>query len=156
MGWWKSFSRNVGKFGQLSLAHQFVLVQAIVLLPLIALGLRLWGFQAICRLLERSLPQTAFQPADRQGRNWQGCSGTITRLVQAAAKHGIWRANCLQRSLLLWWLLRRRGIAAELRIGVSRRTQRLEAHAWVEYEGIVLGDRPDIQQTFTPFTNPIR
>jgi len=150
MGWLKSSRTNWRKFWALSPVNRGVLLQAIVLFPCIALGLRLLSFKALCNLLERSLPAVA------ASSTWQRRAETIARLVQAAATHGVWRTNCLQRSLLLWWLLRRRGIAAELRIGVSRQTDHFEAHAWVECEGVVLGDRPDIHQTFAPFSEPIR
>ena len=41
---------------------------------------------------------------------------------------------------MLWWLLRRRGIAAELRIGARKEFERFEAHAWVEVDSAVLND----------------
>jgi Transglutaminase-like superfamily len=56
------------------------------------------------------------------------------RMVRAAARHGIGRPTCLEESLALWWLLGRRGIAAELRIGVRKTGEKFEAHAWVEHE----------------------
>jgi transglutaminase superfamily protein len=51
-------------------------------------------------------------------------------------------ATCLRRSLVLYALLRRRSAPAALRFGVrripERQRQRLEAHAWVECEGMDL------------------
>lgn len=41
---------------------------------------------------------------------------------------------------MLWYLLRRQGIAAELQIG-TRFEGEFQAHAWVEYQGDVVGDR---------------
>jgi hypothetical protein len=52
-------------------------------------------------------------------------------LVSVAARHGFYRATCLRQSLLIWWLLRRRGIDSELRIGVSNRDGQISAHAWI-------------------------
>lgn len=43
------------------------------------------------------------------------------------------RAVCLEQSLALFVLLRRRGVPAELRIGVQARP--FHAHAWVELDG---------------------
>ncbi len=73
-------------------------------------------------------------------------------MVQIAARRGLYRANCLQQSLCLWWILQRQGISTDLRIGV-RKGEQLDAHAWVEYRGTVLNDRPDIAQEFSPFTD---
>ncbi|MCS6812489.1 MAG: lasso peptide biosynthesis B2 protein [Cyanobacteria bacterium] len=149
MAWWKLFQHNWHTFWRLSPSYRWVFGQAIVLLPCIALGLHLLGFTLVKNLLARSSSQQQPRSA-RQGQVY-----TIARLVQAATTHGFWKANCLQRSLVLWWLLRRRGIMADLRIGVARDARQLTAHAWVEHDGVVVGDRPDIHQSFSPFDHPI-
>ena len=59
-------------------------------------------------------------------------------MVRAAAHHGLAHPNCLEESLVLWYLLQRTGIDAALRIGVRRHQGNFEAHAWVEYEGTPL------------------
>ncbi len=49
---------------------------------------------------------------------------------------GPWQRTCLKRALVLYYLLRRAGHAAELHIGVRRgQRQPLEAHAWLERDG---------------------
>lgn len=73
------------------------------------------------------------------------------RLVNLAARYAPVRANCLTRSLLLSWMLRRRGVACELRIGVRLVQGMFSAHAWVEVEGLPVNDRPDIATEFAPF-----
>lgn len=49
------------------------------------------------------------------------------------------RALCLEQSLALFVLLRRRGIDALLRIGVQ--TIPFSAHAWVEVDGVAVNER---------------
>ena len=44
----------------------------------------------------------------------------IARIAHAAADWNPFRANCLARSLVLCRLLRSRGLAADLRVGVSK------------------------------------
>lgn len=80
--------------------------------------------------------------------------------VEVAARRGPWPANCLQRSLVLWFLLRRRGLPAELRIGVRRTPDTgtggpLLFHAWVEQDGVVLNDAPDMRERFATFDRAI-
>ena len=77
------------------------------------------------------------------------------RLVQAAARYGLFRPTCLPQSLVLWWLLRRQGLAGELRIGVRPEPSRLEAHAWVEFQGQPLNDGADVARRFAPFPREI-
>lgn len=48
------------------------------------------------------------------------------------------RLSCLQRTVALYWLLSRRGIAVEPRIGVRNVAADLEAHAWLEFRGRIL------------------
>jgi hypothetical protein len=57
--------------------------------------------------------------------------------------------------LTLWWLLRRRGIDGELRIGVRKVAGQFQAHAWLEYCGAVLNDRADVSQRFASFGRSI-
>ena len=66
----------------------------------------------------------------------------IARLVNAAAS--ILGAPCLPRSLVLWHLLRNRGIPTEIRLGVTKLADgSLSAHAWIELEGLPLNDGTD-------------
>ena len=48
-------------------------------------------------------------------------------------------ATCLTRALALKWMLRRRGIPADVRLGARTEAGDLFAHAWVECQGIMLG-----------------
>jgi hypothetical protein len=61
------------------------------------------------------------------------------RLVQAVtACYPL--GTCLKRSLILFRLLRRRGIPAELRLGVRTVEGTFSAHAWIECGGRTLLD----------------
>jgi hypothetical protein len=82
--------------------------------------------------------------------------------LAAAIKFGPWRPRCLLRSLALARLLGRRGIACEVCIGlpagqggpVPGAGPDFSAHAWVEYDGVVLNDRDDVAARFLPFDAP--
>jgi len=60
--------------------------------------------------------------------------------------------NCLSRSIVLWWRLRRRGLEPDLRLGVSLAGGTFAAHAWVEHEGQVLNDTGDVADRYQPLT----
>jgi hypothetical protein len=51
------------------------------------------------------------------------------------------RALCLEQSLALYWLLRRRGVSARLRVGVHPAP--FTAHAWIEYDGAPVNEDDD-------------
>lgn len=61
------------------------------------------------------------------------------RLALMAANAALYRQACLPRSLALVTALERRGLAAELRVGIRPGGAPLAAHAWVEVDGRVLG-----------------
>jgi hypothetical protein len=57
--------------------------------------------------------------------------------------------TCLKHSLVLYRLLRRRGLAVRFRLGVRRDRESIGAHAWVEREP---GEPPAVPESgFLPF-----
>jgi hypothetical protein len=140
---------KIGRFFALPLASRNLLLQSAVLLPLMALGLRLYGFQRWFARLDRSAnPKSKIS-------NPQSQAHRTAALVRLATRYTPFHATCLHRSLTLWWLLRRQGIPGDLRIGVRRQDGRFEAHAWVEYQSTVLNDTPDVNQRFAAFDEVI-
>lgn len=137
---------TLSRWRQLSPAERRVFLQAVLLLPALALGLRLLGLRrtqaGLARFSRPAAPPAAPVPAARR----------LAYLVRAAAVHGPYRATCLPQALAVWGLLRRRGLTGELRIGVRKAAGQFEAHAWVEYQGLVLNDQPDVAQHFAPIT----
>ena len=128
-----------------------LLLQAVFLLPLVAALVRLGGLRRCMVALARFAPDEYAEtvvPAEQTVRS-------VARMVRAAALHGPYRANCLQQSVTLWWLLRRRGVASDLRIGTRKDAQGLEAHAWVEVGGRALNENPDVHTHYQPFDQPI-
>jgi len=60
--------------------------------------------------------------------------------VEATAAFYPLNPTCLKKSLILLRILARRGIRAELRLGVRKIHEEFSAHAWVVCDGsIVLG-----------------
>jgi hypothetical protein len=75
--------------------------------------------------------------------------GDVERICQAVAYACIWYAKpvlCLQRSAVAVTLLRLYGIPAEMVIGAQRLP--LKAHAWVEVDGRVVNDKPEVQTDY--------
>ena len=64
-------------------------------------------------------------------------------------------ARCLQRSLALCLWLEHEGYHPALKIGARRDGTKLEAHAWVEYQGTVLNDSEAVKSMFPQFSRPV-
>lgn len=86
----------------------------------------------------RGLSETEILPLAREA----------ARIVSIAAGHGVYRATCLRKSMLVWWFLRREGIQSRICFGVRMTDRLLEAHAWVEWDGIVLNDSIHVSQGY--------
>jgi elongation factor P--beta-lysine ligase len=142
------------RFWQLSGYERGVALEAAGGLLATWVGLRLAGFRRwknVLGWLAPSVNATAWQPAASQ----REAAELIARMAAAAARSFFIDTNCLEQSLALWWLLRRRGIAAELRIGARKELERFEAHAWVEVDSAVLNDASAERQHFVPFDGSI-
>jgi len=75
----------------------------------------------------------------------------IAEAVNMAAAHSPFPRTCLTRSLVLLKLLAQRGVEAELRVGVRLLSGKLDAHAWVEHEGVPVNDRAAIASDYAAF-----
>jgi hypothetical protein len=131
-------------------ADRKALLGAFFLLPLTAAGLRLIGYRRWRWFFESRLPRPSSVGFHRAG-DPSDTARRAARMVDAAAREGLRSGTCLERSLVLWWLLRRRGIPAELRIGALKNASIFEAHAWVELDGAVINDAGEVHRHYAPF-----
>ena len=131
--------------------ERHVLLQALVLLPVMALRIRCFGmlraFAPPRASLRHARPHRHGDDAERARR--------VAGLVHAAARHGPFRATCLPISLTLHRLLRERGIEAHLRLGVRKAGAGLEAHAWIERDGEPLMEPARIGERYAVFAEPV-
>ncbi|MGB6199787.1 MAG: lasso peptide biosynthesis B2 protein [Candidatus Acidiferrales bacterium] len=123
------------------------------MLSLTAVALRVLGFPRWRGTLEKYAANAPAAAGDAASR--LALAREVTRLAQKAERHGPLRPSCLERSLVLWWLLRRRGLPAELRIGARKEGARFDAHAWVELDGEVLNDSDTVRKHYARFDGPI-
>lgn len=80
-----------------------------------------------------------------------GMARRIAHLEAVTAANLFFRTSCLENSLVLCRMLRRRGMSADLRIGARKEANRFEAHAWVEVDGAVLDGSETEHLHFVPF-----
>lgn len=118
-------------------------------MPAIAASLRLRGFRpTYLWLMHRQPGPLSDQFTPEQAARIMSEASEIVSLV--ARNYPAYRATCLPQSMMLWHILKREGFAAELQIGVSRVGGEFAAHAWVEYQGRVLNDSPDVAERYLP------
>ena len=140
------------RFSSLPRPAKLLFLRAAMMLPLLILSLRLRGFRATQKSLKKSLSSAkdTSQNPDTESRV------TLTaRMVLAAARCSLISSTCLERSLCLWWLLARQGITAQFRIGVRKDNEQFAAHAWVERDGVVVGESQTLHLHYAAFVEEI-
>lgn len=130
------------------------LPRALAVLATVSALLRLAGFARSHRWLAATSDRRAAGPVPADARERGGIEAVALHL---AARNLPLRALCLERSLALWWLLRRQRVPAALRIGVRRNPggEPLEAHAWVEVGDGVVGDAADVGARYAAFDGEV-
>ncbi len=127
--------------------------EAAVALLSTRVGVRLAGFRRWQDFLAWLTRGSHAFPASRAAEI--ALARAIAHIATATARHLPIRSNCLERSLALCVLLRRRGISAELRMGARKHAGRFEAHAWVAMDEIVLTEDGGARAEFSPFPGTI-
>jgi hypothetical protein len=105
-----------------------------MLIAALKLALRVCGFAPTMRWIRAR--------TDARGRHGNpGAIQPVAHRVALAAALYPGRARCLEQSLTLFYLLRRRGIDVQFRLGVQPHP--FGAHAWVEHAGVPVNDVPE-------------
>jgi hypothetical protein len=122
------------RWASLDAAQRRLLLEAAAATALVWAGLRLISFLSVQRMLDR-LPAVREHEPDRS-RAIASVNWAVTTVASRFPP-----ATCLVQALAGAALLRRRGLACELRLGVRSRGPAdgaaIEAHAWVECDGRV-------------------
>ena len=126
----------------------WVMLTAMMLLPVVALSLRIGGFNKTKAFMSHFIPAESSRGSLDEVKIEK--ANVISRMVSIAARVGPYRANCLKQSLLLWWWFARQGISSEIKFGVQKtHGEPFGAHAWVECDGASLSNYKDYKQQFS-------
>jgi hypothetical protein len=131
----------------LSRSDRRLLFQSVLLLPVIHFGLLLLGYYRLREVMEKLIPLKTIDRSVSETKVLQRAR-QVARIVSVAAQHGLYKATCLRRSLLAWGFLRRARIQSEICFGVRMSNGKLEAHAWVEYNGTVVNDSATVRENY--------
>ena len=104
-------------------------IEATAWLALARLGILLMRFPALARRL--GVPMTESTQNDDEPRRPE--LRRIAWAIGAASRRAPWRCKCLEQAVAAKMMLRRRGLASTLYLGVAREESGApaQAHAWV-------------------------
>jgi hypothetical protein len=145
----KTIRRKLRAARTLSATERWTLCQAWALLLAVDVGLRTLPFPQVQRAIAGVQPSMSGESGQTQATIQR-----LQRLVSVAARNHLYPMTCLRRSLALQWLLRRRGIVTQLRLGVQKEERDLNAHAWLEYAGHPIAESPEALARFASLGTP--
>jgi hypothetical protein len=123
--------RRISKFLNLSSAEQRFLIRAWILLGVIRLGLELFPFSTLRKLLDRLRPKLGSFKKEFSEEQLVWSVTVVSRYIP--------KATCLAQALAAQLLLQQAGHQACLHIGVEEAGKGgIKAHAWVESQGRIL------------------
>ncbi len=126
------------------------MIRSAVLLPLTTLALRWLGFRR-CYVTYAHLARRSSRSRLADEQFMAQAERIATIIAMSNERYAPHKAMCLSKSLVLWHALRAKGIPADLELGARTITGTFEAHAWVEYDDVVLDDVPNVAKIYEPF-----
>jgi len=121
-------------------SDRMYLLKAATLMIFVKIALRVIPFKRLYGFLSRLAPVPAASRTETRDLY------QALRAVEITSRYTPLESTCLVQALTGQVLLARKGIPAELQIGVARGTaNQVEAHAWVLCQGkVVIGNRHDL------------
>ena len=151
MGFYRSLRHKAQTWQSFSKSDRALLTQAMLLLPVVATSLKTVGLRRTQSWLEKE----AFASTGSATEQTRANVRRAAQMVATACRQYPFRSDCLPRTIVLWSLLRHRGIDGNVRIGVRSDTQgEFQAHAWLEWNGEVINDAGDVAEQYLPFNRP--
>ena len=125
---------RLARFRSLPASDRTLFAFALLAIASVRVGLWLMSFGRLRRFVERiARPAGSPDPTPGEADRIGWAVGSAARFVPDA--------TCLPQALAAEAMLRRRGHPADLRLGVTRGDDGVQAHAWVEsYGRIIVGD----------------
>ncbi|MEM1111417.1 MAG: lasso peptide biosynthesis B2 protein [Pseudomonadota bacterium] len=114
--------------------------------------MEVWLRMTSCRHCYRSLEWLAqYVPPYRTQRGGYDAADRLAQIVDYAnERFSLYPADCLTKSLVLHYHLKRLGWRPRLVFGVRTLTGQFQAHAWLELDGRPLQQLTNVREIYTP------
>lgn len=145
MGWLRILLEKLNTVSRMSRERRRNIARAWVVVTLIQLALQGLPYRTVRKRITEAMDAraSAVQPRDAKG-----ICRRLAEDVAIAARNHFLPVSCLGKSLALHVLCRRAGCVTRLRIGVLRTSEYVRGHAWLEADGEILNDTPEVTSAF--------
>jgi hypothetical protein len=126
-------------------SHCLLTLKVIILFICLSCGFRFFGFDRTRQtMLRRTRKISSGPPCDVDKLILE----RIVAAVDAATRYYYRkRLDCLPRAMVIYYLARRSAVPVEFCLGVKKYP--FAGHSWVEYQGEIIGDRPNRVKPYT-------
>ncbi|HVE74098.1 MAG TPA: lasso peptide biosynthesis B2 protein, partial [Mycobacteriales bacterium] len=147
--YWRGLATSIGPAARFVVArrvassNRLLLLETAVCLALARLAVGAVPFRWLTRALRQRVGETPSQDAAATVAQGERVAWALERM----RRHLPWRGPCLAQALAGKYMLRRRGIASTLYLGVAKdgKTQ-LEAHAWLRSGELVVAGGENLER----------
>ena len=149
MGFCRSLKGKAETWHSLSKSDRALVIKALFLLPVVATSLKTVGLRKTQAWVGKNSLGPIIPPAEQT----RAYVRRTAQMMAVACRRYPLRVSCLPRTIVLWSLLRSRGIDTDVRIGVRGGAgAQFQAHAWLEWNGEVLNDITEVGTRYLPFS----
>jgi hypothetical protein len=141
LSFWSRSRRRLRTLGRMSWSDRALAMESLAMLaaarvlvkatPKHRLVSRIGG----SRITQAEVPGTASSNVSASSKS---VGSRVGASVERVARFTWWRSMCLEKALAGKWMLRRRGIASTMYVGMARKGSEFIAHAWLVGEGKTL------------------
>ena len=126
--------RWIARARRMTTTDYVIAVEVLALAVWIEAAVKVMPFSRLLKRFDRQSPGTPPSVLD------PGVVQRLLKFVVVAYEILPFPLTCLRRSLVLQALLERRAFRSRVCIGVARNGAALDAHAWIECEGVVIDE----------------
>lgn len=118
---------------------------------------RAWAIRELKKYQQKDLNGALRDSPSESACLSKGIAVNMHEAVRLAARCQLLSTQCLPKAFVLAQMLRHRGGAVEIRLGVSNTkirqdTTSFASHAWVELHGVPIGEADNLESNFTRLT----
>jgi hypothetical protein len=145
LSFWSRSRRRLRTLGRMSWSDRAMAVESLAMLAAARVLVRTTPQSKLVsrfggsRIAAAEAPGTARSDARASSKSIVSRVGSrVGASVEHVARFTWWRSMCLEKALAGKWMLRRRGIASTMYVGMARKGSEFIAHAWLVGEGQTL------------------
>jgi len=135
---------KLSKFLNLTFKDKIKTVIYSLIFHIFILTFRIFGYKKIKNLIDKAIS------TQNNSKN-NNFIVNESKNIGHSVGNSLFKSTCLEKSLFTYLILGMYGIKTDLKIGVSNFTEEFSAHAWVEYQGMIVNDLPETIENISPF-----